>query len=179
MNKNYLRLLTVVILIQALFSVNSFSKYNSYVSLPSVLVNKQNIDEYVDGGTLNAEINGKSLKLVVAKKRETVIRGLSLERKIPFDGMIFFFGKPRKVSFWMRGMNFPLDIVWVQNNVVVGVTENVKPEPGVPEERLKTYPSPSEVDTVIELSAGRAKQLKIKEGSILTIPRRLKGLTRK
>jgi uncharacterized membrane protein (UPF0127 family) len=52
-----------------------------------------------------------------------------LEKKIPFDGMIFFFDKPLKVSFWMRGMNFPLDIVWVRNNVILGVTENVKPEP--------------------------------------------------
>jgi uncharacterized membrane protein (UPF0127 family) len=69
----------------------------------------------------------------------------------------------------MGGMNFPLDIVWVQNNVVVGVTENVKPEPGVPEAKLKTYPSSSEIDTVIELSAGRAKQLNIKEGNILIL----------
>ncbi|MDR1523451.1 MAG: DUF192 domain-containing protein, partial [Endomicrobium sp.] len=70
---------------------------------------------------------------------------------------------------WMKDMKFSLDIVWVQNNVIVGVTENIKPELGVPVERLKTYPSPTQVDTVIELSAGRTKELNIKEGNILIL----------
>jgi uncharacterized membrane protein (UPF0127 family) len=143
--------------------------YNSYVSLPNSLINKPDINEYTDGGALNADINGQNLKLVVAKKPETVIKGLSWRKKIPFDGMIFFFDKPLKVSFWMRGMNFPLDIVWVRNNVILGVTENVKPEPGVPEEKLKTYPATGEANIVIELSAGRVKELKIKEGNILIL----------
>ncbi|MDR3306851.1 MAG: DUF192 domain-containing protein [Endomicrobium sp.] len=170
MRKFILRCLIVVILTQTFFSVNSYAKtYNRHVSIPSALINKPDINKYVDGETLNAKINSQSLKLLVAKKRETIIKGLSWRDKIPFDGMIFFFDKPRKASFWMRGMKFPLDIVWVQNNIIVGVTENVKPEPGVPEKNLKLYPSPAEVDAVIELSAGRAKQLNIKEGNILIL----------
>jgi uncharacterized membrane protein (UPF0127 family) len=162
--------LAVAILAQTPFGVNCYAKtYNSYVSLPSTLVSKPNTDEYVDGETINLEINGQILKLVVAKKRDTIIKGLSGKNKIPFDGMIFFFGKAQKVSFWMKDMKFSLDIVWVRNNVIVGITENIKPEPGVPEERLKTYPPPTKIDTVIELSAGRAKQLNIKEGNILIL----------
>ena len=163
-------LLVVAILVQTPFGINSYAKtYNSYISLPSTLVNKPNIDEYADGSALNVEINGQILKLVVAKERNAIIKGLSGRNKIPFDGMIFFFGKERKVSFWMKDMKFSLDIVWVKNNVIVGITENIKPEPGVPEERLKTYPPPTKIDTVIELSAGRAKQLNIKEGNILIL----------
>ncbi|MDR2251703.1 MAG: DUF192 domain-containing protein [Endomicrobium sp.] len=168
--KYILMFLVVTIFVQTPFGINSYAKtYNSCVSLPSTIVSNPNIEEYVDGEILNAYINGERLKLFVAKERDTIIKGLSGINKIPFDGMIFLFGKARKISFWMKDMKFSLDIVWVQNNVIVGVTENIKPEPGVPVERLKTYPSPTEVDTVIELSAGRAKQLNIKEGNILIL----------
>jgi uncharacterized membrane protein (UPF0127 family) len=168
--KKFIFSLLLFSFIQIFFDTNLYAKiYNSYVSLPNSLINKADINEYNDGGTLNADINGQNLKLVVAKNLETVIKGLSWRKKIPFDGMIFFFDKPLKISFWMRGMNFPLDIVWVRNNVILGVTENIKPEPGVSEEKLKTYPAPGEVDIVIELSAGRAKELKIKEGNILIL----------
>jgi hypothetical protein len=55
--------------------------YNSYVSLPNSLINKPDINEYTDGGTLNADTNGQNLKLVVAKNPETVIKGLSWRKK--------------------------------------------------------------------------------------------------
>jgi uncharacterized membrane protein (UPF0127 family) len=161
--KFILKALFVAILMQMFFYVNS---------LPSILINKifiPDVDEYTDNEPLDVEINGQNLKLVVAKKHDTIIKGLSWREKIPFDGMIFFFYKPKNVSFWMRGMNFPIDIVWVSNNVIIGVSENVKPEPGVCQEDLKLYPPPAKVDTVIELSAGKAKQLNIKKGNVLIL----------
>ncbi|MDR1474788.1 MAG: DUF192 domain-containing protein [Endomicrobium sp.] len=169
--KKFIFSIILLFSIQQIFlGTNLYAKtYDSYVSLPNSLISKLDINKYNDGDTLNADINGQNLKLVIAKDRETIIRGLSWREKIPFDGMIFFFDKLLKVSFWMKGMNFPLDIVWVRNNVILEVTENVKPEPGVPEEKLKTYSSSGEVDIVIELSAGRAKELKIKEGNILIL----------
>ncbi|MDR2457134.1 MAG: DUF192 domain-containing protein [Clostridiales Family XIII bacterium] len=169
MEGSALRFFFVVILMQMLFSINSYAVYERYVSLPSVLIGDPDIDEYVDNKPLNVEMNGQKLKLIVAKEHDTMIKGLSWRKKIPFDGMIFFFDKPMKISFWMRGMNFPIDIVWVSNNIVIGVTENAKPEPGVPEEDLKLYTPPAKVDIVIELSAGQAKQLNIKEGNILIL----------
>jgi uncharacterized membrane protein (UPF0127 family) len=164
-----LRFFFVIILMQMIFSADSYAVYERLVSLPSVLISKPDIDKYVDNKPLNVEINGKKLKLIVAKKPDTMVKGLSWIKKIPFDGMIFFFGESIEISFWMRGMNFPIDIVWVSNNIIIGVTENAKPEPGVPEKALKLYPSPGKVDMVIELSAGRAKQLNIKEGNILIL----------
>jgi uncharacterized membrane protein (UPF0127 family) len=166
--KKFMFNLSLLFFVQIFPDTNLHAKtYNSYIPLPNSLVGKPDIGKYSDGDILSADINGQNLQLVIAKDSETIIKGLSWRKKIPFDGMIFFFDKPLRVSFWMRGMNFPLDIVWVRNNVILGVTENVKPEPSMPEEKLKTYPAPGEVDMVIELGAGRAKELKIKEGNIV------------
>jgi uncharacterized membrane protein (UPF0127 family) len=158
-----LRFFFIVMLIQIIFNA---AVYSQYVSSSGILIDKLYL---IDNEPLNVEINGQNLKLIVAKEHDTVIKGLSWRKKIPFDGMMFFFDKPIKISFWMRGMNFPIDIVWVSNNVVIGVTQNAKPEPGVAEKNLKLYSPPAEVDMVIELSAGRAKQLNIKAGNILIL----------
>jgi uncharacterized membrane protein (UPF0127 family) len=170
MEKFILKVLFVVILMQMFVDINSYAKtYERHVSLPNTLISKLDIDKYIDNEPLNVEINGNKLKLIVAKKHDTMIKGLSWREKIPFDGMMFLFDLPEKIPFWMRGMNFPIDIVWVSNNVVIGVSENVKPEPGVAEKDLKRYLPPAEVNTVIELNSGRAKQLNIKKGNIIIL----------
>ncbi|MDR3274397.1 MAG: DUF192 domain-containing protein [Endomicrobium sp.] len=58
-------------------------------------------------------------------------------------------------------MYFPIDILWIADNKVVSVLKNVKPELNVSDYFLKKYLSPKKIDTVIELKAGRTKQLKL------------------
>lgn len=83
------------------------------------------------------------------------------------QGMLFIFDKPGIYSFWMKDMNFPLDIIWLQRSgenlfQVVFIAENVDPS---------TYPIPisaeREADAVLEVNAGNAKKWGILVGTKL------------
>ena len=54
------------------------------------------------------------------KKRE---QGLSGKNNIGGDyGMLFIFEKPGFYAFWMKDMNFAIDIIWLDENyTVVGI----------------------------------------------------------
>jgi uncharacterized protein len=82
-------------------------------------------------------------------------RGLSYRDGLaPGAGMLFVYDEPGLRSFWMRGMRFCLDIVWIEAGVIAGAAESVCPEPGVPTSQLTTYPSGVAVSYVLEVPAG-------------------------
>lgn len=83
------------------------------------------------------------------------------------QGMLFLFAKPGKPTFWMAGMNFPLDIIWINGNKIVDISKNVqspKLSLALPKSiGLPAIVSPSiEVDKVLELSAGAVEKFGIK-----------------
>lgn len=81
------------------------------------------------------------------------------------QGMLFMFGRPNTQTFWMKDMTFALDIIWIGGGKVVGVTENVPPPaPGAHIWELKLYGSPSNTDSVLEVSAGTVTKDGIKVG---------------
>ena len=85
-------------------------------------------------------------------------RGLSFARTLPGDGLLFIFGRPSRSPFWMWGMSFPIDLIWISGGRVVGWEENLRPEalwrslffPFL----LKRYSPPVPVDAVLEVEAG-------------------------
>ena len=80
------------------------------------------------------------------------------------EGMLFRFDEPGIYPFWMKGMTFPIDIVWISGNSVAGFEEWVPVEAGVPDDKLKLYVPPAPVDKVLELAAGRVKLLRAEAG---------------
>jgi uncharacterized membrane protein (UPF0127 family) len=79
------------------------------------------------------------------------------------DGMLFVFDKPQIPGFWMKNMNFPLDIVWIdQNKKVVSISEDIA---------TSTYPkafSPkSPISYVLEINAGTVRKFGISVGAKL------------
>ena len=73
----------------------------------------------------------------------------------PGTGMLFLFEGPAPRSFWMRGMQFCIDIVWIENGVIQGAAESVCPEPaGTADADLTSYVSPVPVTYVLEVPAG-------------------------
>lgn len=84
------------------------------------------------------------------------------------QGMYFIFPAKTGIAFWMKDMLIPLDIIWLADNTVVGITADVPP-PAYPQDSLPLYPAPVPVDGVLEIGAGEAQKLNIRQGSILEI----------
>ncbi len=86
-------------------------------------------------------------------------QGLSgRERLASREGMLFVYGEPRVLSFWMREMLFPLDFVWIGSEcTVVDITPEVPiPPPGAALGGLPTYSPSSPASYNLEIGAGEA-----------------------
>lgn len=74
---------------------------------------------------------------------------------VPGTGMLFVFDSPQVQTFWMKGMRFCLDIVWVTDGHIVGAAENACPDPeGIADADRPTYTSPEPVQYVLEIPGG-------------------------
>jgi len=123
------------------------------VSLLAISCNR-GVPHYVDG---TVRIAGTPVSVDVADSPELRDLGLSGRPDITnLQGMWFVFDTPQRYGFWMKDMNFPIDIIWVNNNRVVEITTNIQPQPGVTDDNLITYAPTSPVDRVLELRAGWA-----------------------
>ncbi|MDR1942313.1 MAG: DUF192 domain-containing protein [Endomicrobium sp.] len=120
-----------------------------------------------DGSVITIALDGQRFQLEAANSDKSRVRGLSGREKMPHDGMIFFFDQPQKLVFWMKDMNFPIDIIWVKDDKVIGFEQNAPAQPDTADYLLRKYFSPAESDVVIELNSGDVKKFNIKEGTIL------------
>ncbi|HZX49871.1 MAG TPA: DUF192 domain-containing protein [Candidatus Paceibacterota bacterium] len=102
----------------------------------------------------SATIKETQLELELARTPEEQSQGLSQRELLPENtAMLFVYEEPTIPGFWMKDMNFALDMIWVdQNNAIIAVSENVAPE---------SYPEiffpPSLVKYVLEVNAGWAQ----------------------
>jgi uncharacterized membrane protein (UPF0127 family) len=69
-------------------------------------------------------------------------------------GMIFRYPKPAFPRFWMKGMRFDIDIVWIRGDRIVDISHRV---PHVPGENGPTVTSRELTDLVLEVPAGYAQ----------------------
>ena len=105
-----------------------------------------------------AEIAVGGVPLTVELAYQPADRSLGLgyrEGLAPGTGMLFLFEEPAPRSFWMRGMQFCIDIIWIENGVIQGAAEGVCPEPaGTADADLTSYLSSVPVSYVLEVPAG-------------------------
>lgn len=112
------------------------------------------------------KVGEKSLLVEYAKTPEEREQGLSDRKSLCDDcGLLFVFDKPDIYPFWMKRMNFDIDIIWIDSDRIVDITEGAK-KPSVEEfDRPKTiYTSKSPVDKVLEVNAGWVNKGGIKVG---------------
>lgn len=96
-------------------------------------------------------------------------KGLSGRKNLgPDSGMFFLFPKKGIYSFWMKDMFFPLDFIWISDDIVVDLTQNVPP-PLPSSSSLPTYAPKTSVDTVLEVSAGTIAAVGIQLGDNVAI----------
>jgi uncharacterized membrane protein (UPF0127 family) len=112
-------------------------------------------------------INHAVFQVEIADNDATRMQGLSGRLALGKDkGMYFVFPFARTLSFWMKDMRFPLDIVWIKDNAVIGVSRDIlSPASGTALQDLKRYNSPQPADSVLELDAGSARAAGIEVGN--------------
>ncbi len=111
-------------------------------------------------------VGGTTIPVELADTDATRAQGLSDRESLAQDaGMLFDMGAVTSPTFWMKGMRFPLDLVWIgEDKRVVGVTPDVRPQPGVADSGLTLYPPPSPIRYVLEVNAGAARRLGLGTG---------------
>ncbi len=82
-------------------------------------------------------------------------RGLGFRDGLdPGTGMLFVYESPSVHTFWMKGMRFCLDIIWIEQGEIKGAAESVCPEVGAADSDLQRYQAPEPVSFVLEMPAG-------------------------
>ena len=111
--------------------------------------------------TLRVGDNKYSLELATTPGQQE--KGLSGRASMPQDhGMLFIFGGASDQCFWMKGMHFPLDIIWTDAlHKVVYMQPDLSPST-----YPHTYCSTSAANYVIELNAGAVKRSGIHMGQV-------------
>ena len=129
------------------------------------------------------QIGDKSLRVEVADTNQKIKTGLSYRSEIGSDGMLFVMGYRERPSFWMKGMLFSLDLVWIgcggnikyqiskiknEDCVVAEVTENVPVEVD-PEQPVNYYSPKVPVTHVLEVPEGWVEENEVKVGDVVKI----------
>lgn len=119
-------------------------------------------------------IDNATFDVEVASTTAEKSRGLSYRASLAENaGMLFLFNTPAIQNFWMKDMNFPLDMIWIGPGVggeeVLGFAQNAEPQPGTPLWGLTIYNSLDGTDKVLEVNAGTVARDNIKVGDAVQI----------
>jgi uncharacterized membrane protein (UPF0127 family) len=80
-------------------------------------------------------------------------------------GMLFRFESPRPVTMWMKNTLIPLDMIFIRRDgTVAGFHENAEPL------SLETIAAPEPVLYVLELNGGKADEMGLEEGDVVSHP---------
>ena len=121
-------------------------------------------------GSQTVKINNSVFAVEIASTTLEEMRGLSFRESLAENqGMLFTFATGTVQNFWMKDMNFPLDMIWISGNKVVGFAQDAEPQPGAQLWNLKIYSSPDGTDKVLEVNAGTVAKDNIKVGDTVQI----------
>ena len=114
-----------------------------------------------------ATIHGHEFAIELAVTPQEKSKGLGYRNSLPENtGMLFPYDHKERYQFWMKGMRFPLDIVWILDNNIVDIAKNV---PVSVNGYLPEYMPSVAVNKVLELNAGTMDEIGAKVGDIVKI----------
>jgi hypothetical protein len=145
----------VIIGIAGLISIPSESKLES-VEFPR--------------GTI--KIDEIPLEVQIADTEPRRVRGLMFQDQLPYDqGMIFVFDKPGLYSLWMLNMQFPLDMIWFnQDGQTVHIEKDIPPcKTPLEIAGCQSIIPDGEAIYVLEVTSGFVDKNNITKDSVLSI----------
>lgn len=103
-------------------------------------------------------INGYALTADIAGTSQQQTTGLAIKSHLNEDqAMLFPFAAPSVQGFWMKDMQFPIDILWIDsNNTIVHIESNLPP--CLKGATCPIYSPPLKVIYVLETVAGFSQQ---------------------
>jgi len=81
-------------------------------------------------------------------------------------GMLFIFPYPHVPVFWMKDTRFPLDMIWIRDDIVVGIAADV---PVAQTDKLPTYSPDVPINKVLEVPSGWSERNNLAVGDELII----------
>lgn len=104
------------------------------------------------------------LSVEVVSSVEEQILGLGNRFSLPEGtGMLFYYPDMGERIFWMKRMNFPIDIIWVQKGKIVHIEQNVlPPSTKISNRFLKRYGMGIFANMVLEVPAGYCQKKTIR-----------------
>ena len=146
------------------------SNWNSpFFKAGRALLKLENIFRVVLGLPVKANITLKDIPLIVelAQNSPQWERGLSNRQTLgELDGMLFIFPRAHVPIFWMKDMNFSVDMIWIAANHVVDITPSAPVETS---HKLPTYSPRNPIDMVLETKAGWSVENNLSVGDQLVI----------
>lgn len=125
----------------------------------------------VDKSFRQLQIGEVQIRVEVADTDNKRKQGLGGRESIASDsGMLFIFDKTGRYPFWMKGLSFPLDFIWIRAEKIVDMTQSVPPPvSGQNDSSLPIYQSKEDIDQLLEVPAGTIQRLNIKVGDTVRL----------
>ncbi|MFO8016439.1 MAG: DUF192 domain-containing protein [Candidatus Woesearchaeota archaeon] len=103
------------------------------------------------------------ITIETAHSTDDIKHGLMFREALPPDhGMLFIYDREARRSFWMKNMEFPIDIMFISGNgTITGIRKDVPPCVKTP---CPSYTSEGKVMYVLEANAGYAERKNISAG---------------
>lgn len=102
----------------------------------------------------------------LAKTKAEKRKGLKERKNLDKDkAMLFSYPQERKLSFWMKDVLIPLDIIWLsKNKEVIKIKHKAQPCKSEP---CPAFKPKAKSQYVLEIKGGRAKEIGLKKGKEL------------
>lgn len=115
---------------------------------------RESLDAPPQRTTITVGEHELEVELAVTSRQQTL--GLGYRNGLPTgSGMLFVNDSAQPRSFWMKGMRFCLDIIWIEGGEITGAAESVCPDPeGIEDADRPRYVSLEPVTYVLEVPAG-------------------------
>jgi uncharacterized membrane protein (UPF0127 family) len=112
-----------------------------------------------------------TVKAEIASQPEEKQKGLGGRNSLAKnEAMLFLFDTPHQPAFWMKGMKFPLDFIWLNNSQIVDLHYSVPPpKSDTPDSQLPRIVPASPADALLEVNAGFIIESKVKIGDSVKI----------
>lgn len=111
--------------------------------------------------------SGNQLIVDVVSSEEDRAKGLSgREHLTDSEGMLFLHTYSAQHAYWMKDMVIPIDMIWLQDEEIIHIEENVPIETG---EEYTHYRPEKPANRVLEVRAGLSEKQRLHEGDHLDI----------